>query len=105
MGDYTAHLISELKEIIFTYKLNLNDIFKNFDKDKKGTLDQKELSQLLRVIAPGLKEEDVIAVFKKFDMDGDGEISFNEFERVLVYGSNISQSQSTQEVKAKKILD
>jgi Ca2+-binding EF-hand superfamily protein len=69
-----------LREIIRSYQLNLRDIFKNFDKDGQGTLDIVEFAALLRIIAPGLSEEEVLQVFRKFDIDGNNEISFSEFE-------------------------
>ena len=59
LGDFATVLINELREIIKSYKLNLKDIFQKFDKDKQGTLDLKEFSDLLRIIAPGLKEEEI----------------------------------------------
>ncbi len=55
LTDFASVLINELREIIKTYKLNLKDIFINFDKDSQGTLDFKEFSNLLGIIAPGLK--------------------------------------------------
>ncbi|KRX07671.1 Protein kinase-like domain [Pseudocohnilembus persalinus] len=83
LGDLASNLINELREIIISYKLNLSDIFKNFDKDKQGTLDILEFEHLLRIIAPGLKQEDVKTVFNKFDIDGDGEITFEEFRSII----------------------
>jgi len=55
LGDLATNLINELREIITSYKLNLSDIFKNFDKDREGTLDLNEFENLVRIIAPGLK--------------------------------------------------
>lgn len=36
LGDLATNLINELRQIIISYNLNLQDIFKNFDKDKEG---------------------------------------------------------------------
>ena len=86
LGDFAGNLIAELREIILSYKLNLHDIFRNFDKDGQGTLDVKEFELLLRIIAPGLKDDEVMQVFKKFDLDGDGEITLDEFEHLIMGG-------------------
>ena len=47
----------------------------------------KEFELLLRIIAPGLKDDEVMQVFKNFDLDGDGEITFDEFEQLIMEGS------------------
>jgi len=36
--------------------LNIADIYKNFDKDRTGFLDFNEFGQLVRVIAPKLRD-------------------------------------------------
>jgi Ca2+-binding EF-hand superfamily protein len=41
---------------------------------------------LLRVIAPALKDDEVGHVFKKFDYNHDGHISFDEFRAALGQG-------------------
>jgi len=40
-------------------------------------------------MAPGMKEDDLNACFKKFDANGDGGISFSEFKRTLTEGMSI----------------
>jgi len=55
--------------------------FDLFDKDKKGTIDAKELREVLKEI----KEDESLAepIIKALDRDGDGEISFDEFKKAL----------------------
>lgn len=85
-----------MKEIIKANKLRLEDIFANFDGDKGGNLDFNEFAKLIRVIAPAIKEKEILAVFwlfewkifKKFDQDNSGGVSFVEFSRELRYGTD-----------------
>ncbi|KRX01734.1 Protein kinase-like domain [Pseudocohnilembus persalinus] len=86
LNDKGQHIIKDLKEIIKAHKLDINKIFYKFDKDKGGTLDKQELGKLLRVIAPKLRDFEVEDCMKKFDKDGDGQVSLKEFQDVLAYG-------------------
>ena len=45
-----------------------------------------EFTKLIKIIAPGLKQHEIEEVYKKFDSNHDGSISFEEFYRALVYG-------------------
>jgi calcium-dependent protein kinase len=49
-----------LKEIIKANNLKLQDIFANFDGDKGGVLDINEFSRLIRVIAPAIKDKEIL---------------------------------------------
>jgi len=39
-------------------------------------------------MAPGIKDEEIKCCFEKFDSDGDENISFREFEKILTCGLN-----------------
>ena len=45
-----------------------------------GSLDLKEFGILLRVVAPGLTDEEIKDFFKAFDENKDGNIDFDEFQ-------------------------
>lgn len=51
-NNYIDQLIVQLREIIKSYQLNIDDIFKNFDKDKTGFLSLNEFAKLIRIIGP-----------------------------------------------------
>lgn len=88
LSDRAGHIITDLKEIIKANKLNLQDIFANFDCDKEGNLDYTEFSRLIRVIAPAIREKEVRQIFKKFDVDNSNGISFEEFNRELRWATD-----------------
>ena len=41
---------------------------------------------MLRKMAPGLKDYEILQCFKKFDINEDNSISFREFYKLLAYG-------------------
>jgi len=81
--DPAENLINELREIIIQNNLNIRQIFNNFDKDHSDSLVLIEFDKLIKKIAPGLKPDEVEAVFKRFDLNKDGSISFAEFEQLI----------------------
>ena len=43
-------IVNESKKVIKEKNLDVEELFENFDKDKSGTLDKKEIFRLLKVI-------------------------------------------------------
>jgi calcium-dependent protein kinase len=57
------------------------------------------------VIAPALKDYEVIEVFKKFDRNGDGSISYEEFKFLISKGTGqISQKPSDEKAKVIEVF-
>lgn len=58
----------------------LKSIFKKVDKDKSGELDEQEFREMLKQsgIVKGTSENEYDSLFKAFDADGNGTISFEE---------------------------
>ena len=44
-------ILEELKKIVSKDKVDLGILFKNFDKNKNGSIDRKELYNLLRLFS------------------------------------------------------
>jgi calmodulin len=57
----------------------LRDRFDGYDRDKNGKLDEAELAQLLDELGAGFTESQVHAAFQSIDVNGDGQIDFDEF--------------------------
>ena len=64
----------------------LKNIFDNFDKDKSGFIELKELSLVSKELGDELKPEEVSKIMKELDINKDGRISFNEFWDWWIYG-------------------
>lgn len=62
-------------------RMDAKELITKLDKDNTGTLDKKEIPTLLEQL--GVDKEDHKSFLKeffiKFDTDGDGELSFDEF--------------------------
>mmetsp|Transcript_5740 Transcript_5740/g.12691 ORF Transcript_5740/g.12691 Transcript_5740/m.12691 type:complete len:321 (+) Transcript_5740:149-1111(+) len=56
----------------------IHNIFKVYDDDHTGTLDEEEFTHAMNLT--GFTEEEAANMFKEIDTDGSGEVSFEEFE-------------------------
>jgi Ca2+-binding EF-hand superfamily protein len=60
--------------------------FRRMDKDQSGTLSGRELRVALRFLKLHLNERQVAKLITHLDVDGDGEISIDEFMRLVWEG-------------------
>lgn len=58
-------------------------MFKLFDKDGNGLITKEELRGGLGQMGQQLTENDVEQIFEEADLDGDGMISYEEFEELM----------------------
>ena len=76
------------------YKLNKKDLkraFSKFDKDNNGLLDLYELTKGIQLFLNGVKESQVQQLVQKYDKNGDGKISYDEFLYFLTTRSAITE--------------
>lgn len=80
--DYTEFLTAASNKEQLLSDQNLMFAFKMFDTDKNGTISKKELKS---VFETSEKKDDELwnEIFNEVDLDGDGEITFEEFKRGL----------------------
>jgi len=62
----------------------LREVFDVFDEDKSGFIDRDEMRRLMKKLAQALTEEEISAIMEEVDVDGDGEISFDEFKALMI---------------------
>jgi Ca2+-binding EF-hand superfamily protein len=60
---------------------HLRSVFQNFDLDDSGAIDHYEFSRACERLNPTMSAEDVEDALSLIDGDGDGDISFDEFEK------------------------
>ena len=65
----------------------INDLWTAFDRDQNGYLDQKEATNLMRLIFKEMRvpysAQKADELFKMIDLNGDGQISKQEFAYML----------------------
>lgn len=86
--DYSEFLMATMSEQQLMSKEKLKAAFKMFDKDGSGTISKEEICAALG----NLDDEVAHKMISEVDEDADGEISFEEFEKMM---NNIVSVKST----------
>lgn len=60
-------------------------MFKNFDPTNSGVLNYNAFRKLILIIDETISKEEIDYIYKIFDIDDDGTISFDEFEKYLIW--------------------
>ncbi|KAL7081155.1 hypothetical protein ACP275_14G021600 [Erythranthe tilingii] len=61
----------------------LKEAFKVFDKDQNGYISANELRQVLMNLGEKLTDEEVQQMIREADLDGDGQVNFDEFVKMM----------------------
>ena len=62
----------------------LREAFKLFDLDGSGTISREELATMMRNLGQELSNDEINAMIDEVDINLDGEISFEEFQSLMV---------------------
>ena len=74
-----------IAELLEEHREQVQTIFKAFDLDNNGTIDQDEMIMVFRkVICAPLSKSEIKKMYKELDKDGDGQIDFDEFHEWYV---------------------
>jgi Ca2+-binding EF-hand superfamily protein len=71
--------IQGLDTYLKSQQSRLKDVFDTFDRDRGGSLNRNEVAAMLRALMPDASAGDVQYFRMLLDIDGDGEVTFNEF--------------------------
>jgi calmodulin len=63
---------------------DLKEAFKVFDKDNDGYISAPELRHVLTNIGEKLSDEEVDEMIREADIDGDGQINYEEFVKMMI---------------------
>ena len=61
----------------------LLEAFKVFDKDGNGNISATELKTVMHNLGENLSDADIEEMIREADLDGDGEINYNEFVKMM----------------------
>lgn len=62
----------------------LKDAFKVFDKDQNGFISADELRRVMMNLGEKLSKEDTDEMIREADIDGDGQINYEEFVKIMM---------------------
>jgi calmodulin len=65
--------------VIINAHFQILEAFKIFDKDGNGLISARELKHVMANLGESLSEDEVEAMIKEADIDGDGAINYTEF--------------------------
>ena len=77
--DYSEFLVATMNEQQLLSKERLKSAFKMFDKDGSGTISKDEIREVLG----NIEEDTANLILSEVDENDDGEISFEEFEKMM----------------------
>ncbi|XP_019452032.1 PREDICTED: calmodulin-like protein 8 [Lupinus angustifolius] len=62
----------------------INEAFKIFDKDQNGYISATELRHVMINLGEKLTDEEVEQMIKEADLDGDGQVNYDEFVKMMM---------------------
>ncbi|KAG6504132.1 calmodulin-like protein 11 [Zingiber officinale] len=62
----------------------LREAFKVFDKDQNGYISASELRNVMINLGEKMTDEEVLQMIREADTDGDGQVNFEEFSRMMM---------------------
>jgi Ca2+-binding EF-hand superfamily protein len=77
--------------------------FRIMDDNRSGSLDMAEFKKAIRDFKVDIEEKDLENLFKAFDLNGNGDIDYDEFVRVVIGPMNKFRCNLV--LKAYKIID
>ncbi len=93
-----------MEELTEQQKEEFKDVFSLFDKDGDGTVSTKELGTVMRTLGQNPTEAELEEMIKEVDVDGNGEIDFEEFCTLMV--KKMKESEPEEElVEVFRIFD
>ena len=79
--DYTEFLASSINQKEFLRQERLNEAFKMLDKKGTGKISKEEIKKALKL--DNVNEKTIELYIQKYDLNGDGNIDYNEFLNMM----------------------
>ncbi|KAJ4969541.1 hypothetical protein NE237_016242 [Protea cynaroides] len=81
-GEFLSLMARKMKET--DAEEELKEAFKVFDKDQNGYISATELRHVMINLGEKLTDEEVDQMIKEADLDGDGQVNYEEFVRMMM---------------------
>ncbi|KAK9146558.1 hypothetical protein Sjap_006461 [Stephania japonica] len=81
-GEFLNLMAKKMKET--DAEEELKEAFKVFDKDQNGYISANELRHVMINLGEKLTDEEVEQMIREADLDGDGQVNYEEFVRMMM---------------------
>ncbi|WOL07979.1 calmodulin-like protein 11 [Canna indica] len=81
-GEFLNLMARKVKET--NVEEELKEAFKVFDKDQNGFISASELRNVMINLGEKLTDEEVDQMIREADLDGDGQVNYEEFVRMMM---------------------
>ena len=82
--DFTEFLtIMNRKTLFWDGDEVIREAFRLFDKDGNGVISAAELHRVMKSLGENVTEDEVNEMIKEADLDGDGQINYQEFVTIM----------------------
>lgn len=81
-GEFLSLMARKIKET--DAEEELKEAFKVFDKDQNGYISASELRNVMINLGEKLTDEEVNQMIREADVDGDGQVNYEEFVRMMM---------------------
>ncbi|KAK6316186.1 centrin-3-like [Coregonus clupeaformis] len=92
------------RELTEEQKLEIKEAFELFDTDKDKEIDYHELKVAMRALGFEVKKVDVLKILKDYDREGNGKITFDDFNEVVT-DRMLERNPKEEILKAFKLFD
>uniref|UniRef100_A0A8C4SIW1 EF-hand domain-containing protein n=1 Tax=Erpetoichthys calabaricus TaxID=27687 RepID=A0A8C4SIW1_ERPCA len=62
----------------------MHEAFNVFDKDGNGSISAAELQQVITNLGEKLTDEEIDAMIREADVDGDGQVNYEDFVQMMI---------------------
>ena len=69
-------------------------MFADIDGDNSGTIDKGEMTKALKVLRVDVSSREIDDLFRRFDVDGDGRLGYNEYLSLLGFNRDVGRKSS-----------